>query len=87
LAAKRREMKDYIDLRRPFLYLAFQSGGVRVRIPFVETRKRKVSSKVSSNENSQPTNPSNPPNQPTSQKTKLRRAQGGKEQRILKQAS
>jgi hypothetical protein len=50
---------------------------VRVRILFVETRKRKVSSKVSSNETSQPTtHPTHQTNQPV-KKQKLRRAQGG----------
>jgi hypothetical protein len=55
-------MKDYTHLRRGhFFTLAIGYTGVlvRVRILFVETRKRKVSSKVSSQQR-----PANPPINP-----------------------
>jgi hypothetical protein len=52
------EMKDYIDLARSHFFtfgdwLSGVSARVRVRILFVETRKRKVSSKCRPNETSQ----------------------------------
>jgi hypothetical protein len=55
----------------------------KVRILFVETRKRKVSSKVSSQRDKQPT--THQTNQPV-KKQKLRRAQGGSKESTKAQA-
>jgi hypothetical protein len=92
LAAKRmgNEGLRYIHLaRRPFLYfwrLATHSvSGVEVRILFVRDEKTKVSSKVSSNETSQPTHHPTQTNQPVKNKTSCR-AQGGEQESTKAQA-
>jgi hypothetical protein len=67
-----------------WLHIGVRKG--KVRILFVETRKRKVSSKVC---RPRPANnhPSNPPNQPTSQKKKLLGPRVGSKESTKAQAS